>query len=96
MSKKRRGLKAHSEEQQQQYEREARLQYGPSEVNDSIARWNSYGIEKQDAIKAEGDQIYVDLADAMEAGLSANDRKVREILDRWPGAFALFLRAEPR
>ena len=49
MAKKKRGLKAHSPEQQKQYEREARLQYGPSEVNDSIQRWNSFSKAQQDA-----------------------------------------------
>ncbi len=83
MTKKKRGLKAHSQEQQKQYEREARLQYGPSEVNDSIQRWNSYSKARQDEIIAEGNRIYVDLAEAMEAGKLAGDSEVGEILDRW-------------
>ena len=83
MAKKKRGLKTHSPEQQKQYEREARLQYGPSEVNDSIQRWNSFSKAQQDTIIAEGNQIYVDLAAAMEARKAAGDREVGEILDRW-------------
>jgi hypothetical protein len=83
MSKKKRGLKRHSDEEQHQYEREARLQYGPAEVNETIGRWNSYSKEKQEAIKAEGSQIYLDLADVMVARLEASDDKVRAILDRW-------------
>ncbi len=83
MSKKKRGLKWHSDAQQKQYEREARLQYGPSEVNESIGRWNSYSKARQEAIKAEGGQIYIDLAEAMEAGLGAADENVRDILERW-------------
>ncbi len=83
MAKKKRGLKQHSEEQQKQYEREARLQYGPSEVNATIERWNDYSKAQQDAIIAEGGQIYSDLADAMTAGKSAGDTAVTEILDRW-------------
>ncbi len=83
MSGKKRGLKRHSGDQQKQYEREARLQYGPSEVNETIGRWNSYGKERRAAIVAEGDQIYADLAAAMEAGLGASDAKTRELLDRW-------------
>ena len=83
MSKKQRGLKRHSEEAQKQYEREARLQYGPAEVNETIGRWNSYSQEKQEAIKAEGGQVYLDLADAMAARLEASDEKVRAILERW-------------
>lgn len=83
MSKKKRGLKRHSEAQQKQYEREARLQYGPSEVNETIGRWNSYGKARQEAIQAEGERIYIDLAEALEARLEARDEKVREILERW-------------
>ena len=83
MTKKKRAFKRHSDEQQKQYEREARLQYSPSEVNESIGRWNSYGKARQDEIMAEGSQIYIDLADALEAGASAGDRQVSEILDRW-------------
>lgn len=83
MSKKKRGLKRHSDEQQQQYEREARLQYGPAEVNETIGRWNSYSKAQQEAIKAEGDQVYIDLAAAMEAGFGAADTPVRAILERW-------------
>lgn len=83
MSKKKRGLKRHSEGQQRQYEREARLQYGPTEVNETIGRWNSYSKAEQEAIKAEGDRIYIDLAEALEAGLGAADEQARAILERW-------------
>lgn len=83
MNKKKRGLKRHSDGEQKQYEREARLQYGPAEVNETIGRWNNYSKEKQEAIKAEGDQVYLELADAMEARLEATDEKVRAILERW-------------
>ena len=83
MSEKKRGLKRRRDGEQKQYEREARLQYGPAEVNETIGRWNSYSKAKQEAIKAEGDQVYLDLADVMEARLEASDDKVRAILDRW-------------
>ena len=83
MSEKKRGLKRHSAEEQKQYEREARLQYGPGTVNESIERWNSYNDAEQEAIIAEGNQIYVDLAEAMEAGKEAGDRQIVDILDRW-------------
>ncbi len=83
MAKKKRALKPHSDEQQKQYEREARLTYGPAEVNESIGRWNSYGKARQDEIMDEGNQIYTDLAEAMQAGKRAGDREVKEILDRW-------------
>ena len=83
MAKKKRGLKEHSAEQQKQYEREARLQYGPAEVNETIGRWNSYSKAEQEAIKAEGERIYLELAEALEAGEAAGDRAVTALLDRW-------------
>lgn len=83
MSKKKRKLERPSDEQQKQYEREARLQYGPGQVNESIQRWNSYSKDRQEAIMEEGNQIYVDLADALDAGKTANDNAVKAILDRW-------------
>lgn len=94
MSKNKRGLKRHSDLQQQQYEREARLQYGPAEVNETIGRWNSCGKARQDEIMAEGDQIYADLADAMAAGKTAGDREVRDILDRWQQHLRYFYEPE--
>lgn len=83
MGKKKRGLKRPSAEEQKQYEREARLQYGPERVNETIQRWNSYSQARQDAIMAEGSQIYAALADAMQAGKRARDREVQELLARW-------------
>ena len=83
MSAKKRGLQPHSDEQQREYEREARLTYGPGTVNESIARWQSYSQAEQAAIIAEGDQIYRDLGEALEAGIRAGDRAVNAILERW-------------
>ena len=83
MAKKKRGLKAHSADQQKQYEREARLQYGPSEVNATIQRWNEYSKAQQEAIMAEGGQIYADLAEALEAGKQPGDAAITALLDRW-------------
>ena len=82
MSKKR-IFQAFSEEKQKEYEREARLEYGPDRVNESVKRWNSYGKEKQEAIMAEGNKIYSDIADAIDAGKSPEDDVVQAILDRW-------------
>lgn len=83
MSKKKPGLQPHSDEQQREYEREARLQYGPGIVNESIARWQGYSKSEQDAIIAEGNQIYLDLGEALEAGKRGGDSDVNDILDRW-------------
>ena len=83
MSEKKPSLQRHSDAQQKQYEREARLQYGPALVNDSIARWQGYSGAKQAAIIAQGDRIYSDLAQAMRAGLGAGHPQVTGILERW-------------
>ena len=83
MAKRKRGLKRHSHSEQKQYEREARLQYTPGIVNDSIARWESYSEAEQAAVIAQGDQIYADLADAMADGAAAGDAQITAILVRW-------------
>lgn len=83
MSEKKRGLQPHSDEQQRDYEREARLQFGPGTVNESIARWQGYSVAEQDAIIVEGNQIYRELGEALEAGARAGERRVNALLDRW-------------
>lgn len=83
MGRKKRSLKRHSAEQQKQYEREVRLQYGPERVNETIEHWNSRSPAQQNAIIEEGDQIYAALAESMQAGKRAGDRELRDLLDRW-------------
>ena len=73
----------HSDEQQKDYERQARLQYDAKMVNDSIALWNSYSKEKQDAVLEEGNQIYSDIAAAIDAGSDPQSPEVQTILERW-------------
>ena len=72
-----------SDDQQKQYEREARLQYGPQIVNESVNRWNSYSEARRDAIMAEGNAVYSDLAQAMLSGEPATSPAVQAILTRW-------------
>lgn len=72
-----------SDEQQKQYEREARLTYDPVIVNDSIKRWNSYSAAQKEAIGEEGNSVYSDLLDAINAGRSAQSAEVQAILERW-------------
>lgn len=74
---------AFSDEQQKDYEREARLQYGPDKVNESIRRWQDYSNVEKEVIIDEGNQIYSDLTDALEAGKSAHSPEVQDILVRW-------------
>ncbi len=82
MSKKRL-FNGFSLEKQKQYEREARLQYGPEKVNESIQRWNHYTKVQQELILEEGNQIYSDVVTAIEAGTAAQSAEVQAILVRW-------------
>lgn len=74
---------AFSEETQKQYEREARLQYDPQIVNDSIKRWSHYSQAEKDHILAEAGEIYRDMVEAIEAGRSPQSPEVQTILERW-------------
>ncbi len=82
MSKKRL-FEAFSPEKQKEYERSARLQYGPKIVNESIKLWDSYTQSQRDAILAESGQIYNDLADALEAGTPPSSAEVQTLVERW-------------
>jgi DNA-binding transcriptional MerR regulator len=72
-----------SDEKQKEHERRARLQYGPDRVNESVKRWNSYTPEQQEAVKQEGGQVYLDLAEAINAGKAPEHEDVQAILARW-------------
>jgi len=72
-----------SEEQQKQYEREVRLEYGPDIVNDAVKRWGDYTDAEKEAIKQKGDAIYQDLVRAIEAQVPANSGAVQAIMVRW-------------
>lgn len=76
-------FRAFTDEEQQQYEREARLQYGPDTVNESIKRWNSYTKTQQEAILEEAGEIYNDIVETIQAGKSAASPEVQTILQRW-------------
>ena len=76
-------FRAFSDEQQKDYERQVRLQYGPDIVNESIRRWNRYTRAEQDAILEEAGQIYTELVKAIEAGKSPDNDEVQTILQDW-------------
>jgi DNA-binding transcriptional MerR regulator len=82
MSKKRL-FEAFSAEKQKDYERSIRLQYGPETVNESTRRWGSYNSVERERIADEGNQVYSDLADAIQAGKSPQSLEVQTILGRW-------------
>jgi DNA-binding transcriptional MerR regulator len=72
-----------TDEQQKDYEREARLTYGPDNVNESIKRWKNYTQAQKLAIGEEGNQVYSDLVDAIEAGKPQQSEEVQAIMARW-------------
>lgn len=74
---------AFSEEQQKDYEREARLQWDADTVNDSVARWASYSPAQKEAIMAQGNQIYTDIITHMESGAPATGDESQALLARW-------------
>ncbi|MGB1287226.1 MAG: TipAS antibiotic-recognition domain-containing protein [Aggregatilineales bacterium] len=81
-------------ETQKDYDRQARLQYDPQLVNDSIRLWNSYSKTEQDDIMEQGNQIYRDIAAAIDAGEAADSSVVQTILERWHDHMRYFY--EPR
>lgn len=72
-----------SEEEQQDYARLARLEYGPDLVNESHQRWENYTDEQREAILAEQDVIYQDMVKLMQEGTPATDPDAQDILERW-------------
>lgn len=72
-----------SEKKQKQYEREARLQYGPDKVNESVRRWASYSKSEKKAIMEQGGEIYLDFVKAMKAGKTGDAADVQAIVRRW-------------
>jgi DNA-binding transcriptional MerR regulator len=82
MSKKRL-FEAFSDEKQKDYERSARLQYGPDLVNESARRWGNYTAAERQQILDEGNQIYAAVTAAIEAGESAGSAEVQALIARW-------------
>jgi DNA-binding transcriptional MerR regulator len=74
-------FEAFSEEQQEQYAREAEQMYDPETVRESNRKWKAYSDEQKKAILAEGNQIYVDMIVAMPRG--ASSAEVQAIVERW-------------
>ncbi len=82
MSKKKL-FQAFSDEQQAEYEREARLQYGPEKVNESSRRWKAYTQEQRQAIMEEGERVYLAFNDAMLADKDPHSAEVQELVENW-------------
>ena len=70
-----------SEEQQEEYARQAERIYDPETVRASNRKWKSYSPEQKKAILNEGRQIYLDMIAAMPKG--AGSTEVQAIVERW-------------
>jgi DNA-binding transcriptional MerR regulator len=68
-------------EEEEKYAREAEQMYDPATVRESNRKWKAYGKEKQQAILAEGQQIYVEMVAAMPQG--ADSPAVQALVERW-------------
>ncbi|MFN8530029.1 MAG: MerR family transcriptional regulator [Anaerolineae bacterium] len=76
-------FKPFSEKEQKHYERLARLEYGPTYVNESVKRWAGYSKAQKQAILDEASEIYRDVVAAIEKKRPANSPEVQAILVRW-------------
>ncbi|MEO1287239.1 MAG: TipAS antibiotic-recognition domain-containing protein [Chloroflexota bacterium] len=83
MSKKHEVFGNTSKEEEQQLTREARLQYDQDKFQEAQGNWNSYTDAQKDFVKAEGNRIYQELADALEAGKSVDDAEVQGLFAQW-------------
>jgi DNA-binding transcriptional MerR regulator len=70
-----------SEEQQEEYARQAEQMYDPETVRESNRKWKSYSAQKKQAIMEEGKQVYLDMIAAMPKG--AESPEVQAIVERW-------------
>lgn len=68
-------------EQEEAYAREAEQMYDSETVRESNRKWKAYGREKQQAILAEGQQIYLELIAAMPGGADAPEAQM--LVERW-------------
>lgn len=85
------GLK--DREQQERYAAEAEQKYGSQAVQESRRRWESYGQAEQEAILAEGNAIYAELAAAIPSG--PDSAQVQDLVGRWRRHLAYFWTPEP-
>lgn len=72
---------AFSEAEQEKMAAEAEQMYDPATVRESNRKWKAYGKEKQQAILAEGNQIYIDLIAAMPKGAASPEAQA--LVERW-------------
>jgi DNA-binding transcriptional MerR regulator len=74
-------FEAFSDEQQEEYAREAGRMYDPEIVRASNKKWKAYSAEQKKRILEEGGRIYTDLIAAMPNG--ADSPEVQACIERW-------------
>ncbi|GAB4550145.1 MAG: MerR family transcriptional regulator [Anaerolineae bacterium] len=72
-----------SPEQEREHTRMARLQYEGDIFNESMRRWGSYTNLQKEAIFEEGNEIYGEIADAIDAQKTPQSPEVQAIMVRW-------------
>jgi DNA-binding transcriptional MerR regulator len=72
-----------SEEQQEEYARQAGQRWDPKLVDQSMQLWKSYSPEKKQQVLDEGKAIYVDILGHMQAGKAPESPEVQDCLVRW-------------
>ncbi len=73
-------FKGFSEEKQKQYEQQAIEEWGET-AEETIAYWNSYSDERKEAVMAEGNAIYAELAENIDK--VPDSPEVQTLLVRW-------------
>lgn len=74
-------FEAFSDEQQEEYARQAEQMYDPATVRESNRKWKAYSAEEKQRILDEGGQIYTDMVAAMPKG--ADSPEVQAVVERW-------------
>jgi DNA-binding transcriptional MerR regulator len=76
-------FEAFTEEQQEEYARQARQRWDPELVDESMKLWKSYSPEKKQQVMDEGKAIYLDILEYMQAGKAPGSSEVQACLVRW-------------
>ncbi len=86
-----------SEAKQKQYEQEIARdpRYDQSKVKESQQRWGSYSKQQKQAIFAEGNQLYADLAALMQSGVSAGSPEAQAVMACWHQHIRYFYEPTP-
>jgi hypothetical protein len=70
-----------SDQQQEEYEKEAMRMYDPEIVKASNVRWKHYSMDEKQRIGNEGNEIYADFVKAIPQGFSSPE--AQNCVERW-------------